>query len=1115
MSGGVIANVLVGFMAQMDQFKKDIADMKKEVGNFANSFSSLGVKIAAIWASLHLLKQGFDFVKASIQAFAERETVIAKLNASLVSTGNTVGMTTKQLVDLGYTLMNNSKYSVNTILQAEQIGLMYSRLTKDTFPKFMQLVVDAGTKLSQTSGNTQDLSQISKSLGKALEEPYSGLGRLSRMGITVTNTFKEQIKTLMEHGKVLEAQKVLFDELQKKFGGQALAALNTYSGAVAHLKNMWEENKIRLGAELVPVLKAFIKILEDGLSTSGNFLKHVFAALAGIGAGIVTFVNNYKKAQGEIRKDTTGTAKGFIETFKIVGAFTYNLIAEIANFANFIINTINEVRYNTNKNLRDSLGDQLAELEKQWAINVKSLTDLKNGAYVEYEMINGKWVSTKNKEMAKFENNLKKTRDQIYDLEEQLAKIPDTNYKIKKYMSMITKEEFGLMVPDLIKLLESLGKIEFITPETSMANLGGAIDKTKNLGDAIDKTKDKAESLNKAISKFKDFFNSIADVIKEALIKQIEYNFSVWEGTYKNLTEMLDKQLEEDLRLMNVFFEEKMRKLDEEKKRFELVHDQKMALAEQEYNESIVLIDKNYAHIKDLQSDAKRQQELDHQGRLDQISKEADAKMKDFDAQIKAIDDLTAAEEKAQRSADRDERLTELWDQMKATTDPKEYAKLLKEYNKEVKDAKREELLEFRESEKDKIRASKDTIQLIKDNLVADENYKYQIVQDRLLKEEKAQEESYQRQKDDAKAYLDYLKVIYDEQLKYELDALEKKIEEENFMHQAQINEMNAQHEANQKKLDDENKAKEKERDTALEDPNLNKTISGIIKSGNAKKWLDANYPGWDTVLKPVGEMLYDSLIVGLSDPAKVLAGLQKFFNEFMKSFRTVFDAHSPSKKIYDFSIQSIGGAIEEGLNDSIIGIVNAADNIATAIKSPFDGVGQQIATDLNNGFKSKLNFAMAPEFGGMLAGGGSGPRQSSDGKYIITREGKDIVFDSWNDYLIWGRQQQDKAIKKDQERLTALRTKNSMAYERHQSELFGSEYDPSRYNYTLSDDEYNALYPQSSLSGAGGNRVGGENSTPGYYAVGTLNINSPNPLDPYETARQVTLAMQKAGAEL
>jgi hypothetical protein len=39
--------------------------------------------------------------------------------------------------------------------------------------------------------------------------------------------------------------------------------------------------------------------------------------------------------------------------------------------------------------------------------------------------------------------------------------------------------------------------------------------------------------------------------------------------------------------------------------------------------------------------------------------------------------------------------------------------------------------------------------------------------------------------------------------------------------------------------------------------------------------------------------------------------------------------------------------------------------------------------------------------------------------------------------------------------------------------------------------------------------------STPERWAVGTLNINAPQPLDPYETARQVTLAMQKAGSDL
>lgn len=80
-----------------------------------------------------------------------------------------------------------------------------------------------------------DLKSNAEMLGRALETGL--IPRTWAFSAALKAQFTEQVKA----GNSAEALTILMDELNKRYGGQAAAQLNTYAGSVAALGNEWEQ----------------------------------------------------------------------------------------------------------------------------------------------------------------------------------------------------------------------------------------------------------------------------------------------------------------------------------------------------------------------------------------------------------------------------------------------------------------------------------------------------------------------------------------------------------------------------------------------------------------------------------------------------------------------------------------------------------------------------------------------------------------------------------------------------------------------------------------------------------------------------------------------------------
>jgi hypothetical protein len=94
----------------------------------------------------------------------------------------------------------------------------FRAVSGDTFDRSIELSVD----LAEVLGT--DLRSQVVQLGKALEDPITGLTALRRVGVSFTESQKEQIKTLVASGEALKAQGIILDTISKQVGGAAEGA---------------------------------------------------------------------------------------------------------------------------------------------------------------------------------------------------------------------------------------------------------------------------------------------------------------------------------------------------------------------------------------------------------------------------------------------------------------------------------------------------------------------------------------------------------------------------------------------------------------------------------------------------------------------------------------------------------------------------------------------------------------------------------------------------------------------------------------------------------------------------------------------------------------------------
>jgi phage-related protein len=274
--------ILVKFLADTSGLSKGMSEAGASTKSFGSSVKSFG-KTAAVAAGAAGLAGLTIALKTGIDEFTEASKVSAQTDAVLKSTGKSAGVTAKQVDELAGSLMKKSGVDDEAIQSGENMLLTFTRVQNqagkgnDIFNRATKTMLDMSVALGQ------DLPSSAMQLGKALNDPIRGMTALQRVGVTFSDAQREQIKTMVEAGDTMGAQKLILAELNKEFGGSAEAVGKTLPGQVNILKQSFSN----LAGELVGTLAPALQTIASAMAAHPALFKALVIGVLALAAALV------------------------------------------------------------------------------------------------------------------------------------------------------------------------------------------------------------------------------------------------------------------------------------------------------------------------------------------------------------------------------------------------------------------------------------------------------------------------------------------------------------------------------------------------------------------------------------------------------------------------------------------------------------------------------------------------------------------------------------------------------------------------------------------------------------------------------------------------------------
>lgn len=242
-----------------------------------------------------------------IEANDEAQKALAQTTNVIRTTGGAANVTADQVTELSERLSDQIAVDDDLIRASANLLLTFTRVRNEVGEG--NDVFDRAVALSQdlAAGLGVDASGAAIQLGKALNDPLKGITALSRAGVSFTADQKEQIKTLVETGDILSAQKIILDEIATEFAGSAEAQATSLD----RIKLAAGETSEVLGQALEPGLEIVAAVATGAASALASIPAPLQAILVGAG-GVAALARPINESITLLR--TLGLLQGTVAT---------------------------------------------------------------------------------------------------------------------------------------------------------------------------------------------------------------------------------------------------------------------------------------------------------------------------------------------------------------------------------------------------------------------------------------------------------------------------------------------------------------------------------------------------------------------------------------------------------------------------------------------------------------------------------------------------------------------------------------------------------------------------------------------------------------------------------
>lgn len=265
-------------------------------------------KLGGVIAAAGIGRAFATFLGSSVAEAREANKVAAQTAQVIKTTGGVANVTADNVDALADALSRKSGIDDDVIASSEAVLLTFTKVRNEVgegnavFDRATQAALDMSVALKT------DLQGATLQIGKALNDPIKGITALSRAGVSFTEEQKNLIKSLVETGDVLGAQKIILDELATEFGGQAEAQAT----AAEKARVGWANYKEEIGKRLVPVIDALFTKFNEALPA-------IETATLGVIDGIVPAWHRLRDALGPVIELGGAIGSLVAEAFGVLG----------------------------------------------------------------------------------------------------------------------------------------------------------------------------------------------------------------------------------------------------------------------------------------------------------------------------------------------------------------------------------------------------------------------------------------------------------------------------------------------------------------------------------------------------------------------------------------------------------------------------------------------------------------------------------------------------------------------------------------------------------------------------------------------------------------------------
>lgn len=200
-----------------------------------------------------LVSQGRQAVAAAEESINAQQRLAAMVRVA----GDSLGLTTEELTAYATQMMLATNTEDEAVMGAMSRLMTFKTVTGETFKTVIAMAADLA------AAGFGSIETATFMLGRAMEDPTTGMMMMRRMGIIFTAEQKKQIKTYMELGQQMKAQAFMLDVIRAKVGGVSGEMAKSAAGPLKAARIALGELHEVMGAKLIPISTLFVQIQQD------------------------------------------------------------------------------------------------------------------------------------------------------------------------------------------------------------------------------------------------------------------------------------------------------------------------------------------------------------------------------------------------------------------------------------------------------------------------------------------------------------------------------------------------------------------------------------------------------------------------------------------------------------------------------------------------------------------------------------------------------------------------------------------------------------------------------------------------------------------------------------